>query len=106
MTLNPTRRVALAAPLLLGAAACSQEIGERPLRGADTHAAGYPTVQAVDHFGELLSERTDGRLRLRNFPGGQLGGEGDALAAKLNEALAAVKADGQYQKAVDAWLKP
>ncbi|MDZ4322039.1 MAG: TRAP transporter substrate-binding protein, partial [Phenylobacterium sp.] len=53
--MNPTRRAALAAPLLLGAAACSQEIGERPLRGADTHAAGYPTVQAVDYFGELLS---------------------------------------------------
>lgn len=79
MTFNPTRRAALAAPLLLGAAACSQEIGERPLRGADTHAAGYPTVQAVDYFGELLSRRTDGRLRLRNYPGGQLGGEGDTL---------------------------
>jgi polar amino acid transport system substrate-binding protein len=30
----------------------------------------------------------------------------DALTAKLNEALVAVKADGQYQKAVDTWLKP
>lgn len=79
MTLKPTRRAALAAPLLLGAAACRQEIGQRPLRGADSHPAGYPPVVAVEHFGDLLAQRTGGRLRLRNYPGGQLGREEDTL---------------------------
>ncbi len=79
MSINPTRRAALAAPLLLGAAACSQEIGARPLRGADSHPAGYPPVVAVEHFGDLLAQRTNNRLRLRNYPGGQLGREEDTL---------------------------
>jgi polar amino acid transport system substrate-binding protein len=30
----------------------------------------------------------------------------DALTAKLNQGLAALRADGRYQKALDTWLKP
>lgn len=78
--MTPTRRsligTALAVPALGG---CVQAIGERALRSADAHPNGYPTVAAVDHFGQLLSERTDGRLRLRNYAGGQLGDEKDTL---------------------------
>jgi tripartite ATP-independent transporter DctP family solute receptor len=75
----PTRRALIAAALAAPATACVQEIGERPLRGADSHPSGYPTVAAVDHFGRLISERTGGRLRLRNYAGGQLGEEKDTL---------------------------
>lgn len=79
--MTATRRAliasALAAPVAAGG--CVQAIGERPLRGADTHPEGYPTVAAVNHFGTLLSERTGGRLRLRNYAGGQLGEEKDTL---------------------------
>lgn len=74
-----SRRTLLAAALAAPAAGCVQEIGERPLRAADTHPAGYPTVEAVEHFGRLISERTGGRLRLRNYAGGQLGEEKDTL---------------------------
>lgn len=77
--MRQTRRALIAAALAAPAAACVQEIGERPLRGADTHPSGYPTVEAVDHFGTLISERTGGRLRLRNYTGGQLGEEKDTL---------------------------
>lgn len=77
--MTQTRRALIAAALAAPATACVQEIGERPLRGADTHPSGYPTVAAVDHFGELISERTNGRLRLRNYAGGQLGEEKDTL---------------------------
>ena len=77
--MSATRRGFLAGALVVPAAGCVQEIGERPLRGADTHPSGFPTVAAVDHFGKLISERTGGRLRLRNYAGGQLGEEKDTL---------------------------
>ncbi|WP_029416695.1 TRAP transporter substrate-binding protein [Brevundimonas bacteroides] len=77
--MTATRRALIAAALSVPAVGCVQEIGERPLRVADTHPVGYPTVAAVDHFGRLISERTDGRLRLRNYAGGQLGEEKDTL---------------------------
>lgn len=46
---------------------------------ADTHVRDYPTVQAVIRFGELLSQRTNGRLGLKVYAGGQLGNERDTL---------------------------
>lgn len=49
------------------------------LTSADTHVRDYPTVQAVERFGELLSERTGGRLGLKIYAGGQLGNERDTL---------------------------
>lgn len=57
---------------------CAPRLGNA-LTSADTHVLGYPTVEAVVRFGELLSQRTDGRLSLRMFAGGQLGNERDTL---------------------------
>ena len=37
------------------------------LRSSDTHPDGYPTVEAVKYFGELVKERTDGRYRSRSI---------------------------------------
>lgn len=71
------RRVVLAAPL--GLTACAGAGEGRPLRGAETHPADYPTAQAVDWFGRALAERTGGRLSVKNFTGGQLGEEKDTL---------------------------
>lgn len=77
--MRPSRRALITTALAAPLAACVQEIGERPLRGADSHPAGYPTVEAVNHFGALISQRTNGRLRLQNYAGGQLGEEKDTL---------------------------
>lgn len=49
------------------------------LLSSDTHPAGYPTVAAVQEMGRMLSERTDGRLGIRVYAGGQLGAERDTL---------------------------
>lgn len=46
---------------------------------ADTHVSGYPTVEAVIRFGDLIKERTNGKLGLKIFAGGQLGNERDTL---------------------------
>jgi len=51
----------------------------RVLRSADSHAEGYPTVEAVRSFANELARTSDNRLRVDLFAGGQLGGERDTL---------------------------
>ncbi len=60
-----------------GAGACSD--AGRPLAAADTHPEGYPTVEAVKHVARRVAELTGGRLRIKSYPGGQLGEEKDTL---------------------------
>ena len=49
------------------------------LRSSDTHPDGYPTVAAVNAMGEMLEERTDGRLCIEIFHSAQLGEEKDTI---------------------------
>lgn len=49
------------------------------LRSSDTHPDGYPTVEAVKYFGELLSEKTGGRYTVEVFHSAQLGEEKDTI---------------------------
>ena len=52
---------------------------EITLRSSDTHPEGYPTVTAVQHMGELLEQRSDGRLCIEVFHSAQLGEEADTI---------------------------
>lgn len=56
-------------------------------KAADTHAADYPTVVAVDHMGNLLSDWTGGRLSVQTFPGRQLGEEKDTIQQTIIGAI-------------------
>jgi tripartite ATP-independent transporter DctP family solute receptor len=56
------------------AAAC-----EVTLRSSDTHPEGYPTVVAVQKMGEMLEERTGGKLCIEVFHSAQLGQEKDTI---------------------------
>lgn len=58
--------------------ACSKS-ARKAMTAVDTHPAGYPTVEAVRYFGEIIERESEGRLRLKLFPGGQLGQEKDTL---------------------------
>jgi tripartite ATP-independent transporter DctP family solute receptor len=49
------------------------------LKSSDTHPDGYPTVEAVKHFGALLKERTAGRYSVEVFHSAQLGEEKDTI---------------------------
>jgi tripartite ATP-independent transporter DctP family solute receptor len=49
------------------------------LRSSDTHPPGYPTVAAVEYMGELISERTDGRISVEVYHSAQLGEERDTI---------------------------
>ena len=62
------------AAMVTAASAC-----EVTLRSSDTHPEGYPTVTAVEHMGELLEERSDGRLCIEVFHSAQLGEEKDTI---------------------------
>ncbi|MEM9057785.1 MAG: TRAP transporter substrate-binding protein [Pseudomonadota bacterium] len=72
-----TRRSLLLAPLLL--TACSERRGARPLFAADSQPDDYPTTQGLHAIDRLLNERTNGEMRVRVYPGGQLGAEKDTL---------------------------
>ncbi len=73
-----TRRTLLAAAAALAfsfGAAHAQTI----LKSADTHPDGYPTVEAVKYMGQLLAERSAGRLAVEVFHSRQLGEEKDTI---------------------------
>ena len=70
------------AAVLMASAAQAQTF-----RAADTHDAGYPTVEAVEHMGALLSEWTDGRMSIQMFPGQQLGEEKDTIEQTIAGAI-------------------
>ncbi|MBJ7415941.1 MAG: TRAP transporter substrate-binding protein [Niveispirillum sp.] len=63
----------------LGLLSGCERRGGRMLTSSDTHPSDYPTVQAVNEMGRLLSERTEGRLGIHVYAGGQLGAERDTL---------------------------
>ena len=62
-------------------AGCSNSAigGKRVLYSTDALPNGYPTVEAVRAMGEYLNEKTNGRLGVKIYPGGQLGSEGSTL---------------------------
>jgi tripartite ATP-independent transporter DctP family solute receptor len=64
----------VAASLMAGAASA-----QTVLRSSDTHPDGYPTVEAVKYFGELIAERTDGRYAVEVYHSAQLGQEADTI---------------------------
>lgn len=73
------RRTLFGGVLASGLTACARIGPDRPLFAADTHPADYPTVAAVGWLADRLAERSAGRLRIRQYPGGQLGEEKDTL---------------------------
>jgi tripartite ATP-independent transporter DctP family solute receptor len=77
------RELLLAAPLLLSACGRAVVARDRPLFAADSQPAEYPTVQAMFAMDRILAERTAGEMRLRIYPGGQLGSESDTLVITI-----------------------
>ena len=80
--MTTTRRQLLA---FSGAALATPWIGGKAsaqavtLRSADTHPDGYPTVEAVKFMGQLVEQRTNGRIRVQVFHSCQLGQEADTI---------------------------
>jgi tripartite ATP-independent transporter DctP family solute receptor len=94
------RLATLLAVALLGMAMSSGGAAERrDLRAAESYGRNYPTVRALEHFAELIEDRTDGRLKLQVFHSRQLGEEKQTLeqtrlgAIDLNRINVAALAD-------------
>ncbi|MDB5813564.1 MAG: hypothetical protein JWN23_681, partial [Rhodocyclales bacterium] len=49
------------------------------LRVADIQSEDFPTVRALKSMGEMLSQRTNGRITLKVYSGGSFGSEKEAL---------------------------
>ncbi|KXF75486.1 C4-dicarboxylate ABC transporter [Paramesorhizobium deserti] len=69
--------LALSASLLASIAAAGAQ--ELVLKSADTHPDGYPTVEAVKYMGELLKQKTNGRIGIEVFHSRQLGEEKETI---------------------------
>ncbi len=82
-----TRLSALAAATAVGLFMTAASADDIVFRAADTHDADYPTVQAVDYMGQLLSDWTSGRITIETFPGRQLGEERDTIEQTIIGAL-------------------
>jgi len=66
--------------LLALAASLAGPAQAQTLRAADIHNSDdYPTVVAVRHMGELLSQRSGGRLKIKVFNKGALGTEKESI---------------------------
>ncbi|MFG1396684.1 TRAP transporter substrate-binding protein [Roseixanthobacter pseudopolyaromaticivorans] len=76
--LNRRHALALAAAFSLAplSGALAQTV---TLRSADIHPDGYPTVEAVKYFGDLVSQKTNGKYKVQVFNSGQLGQEKDTI---------------------------
>ncbi len=65
----------LAVALLMGGISSAQTV----LKSSDTHPDGYPTVEGVKYFGDLIKERTAGRYAVEVYHSAQLGEEKDTI---------------------------
>jgi tripartite ATP-independent transporter DctP family solute receptor len=79
MTLNRNLARALLASAALALSALGAQAADMVLRSSDTHPDGYPTVEAVKYMGQLLEERTGGRIGIGVFHSAQLGEEKDTI---------------------------
>ncbi|AZL59377.1 TRAP transporter substrate-binding protein [Tabrizicola piscis] len=76
MKLRTTLAALLATAALSSAAFAECEL---TLKSSDTHPDGYPTVAAVQKMGEMLKERSGGRICIDVFHSAQLGEEKDTI---------------------------
>jgi tripartite ATP-independent transporter DctP family solute receptor len=75
--MNFAKTLGLAFGIALGATALQAQ--EITLRSADIHPDGYPTVEAVKYMGELMSQRTNGRIKIQVMNNSVLGQEKDTI---------------------------
>lgn len=81
-----TRRTAIAAAaaaLALGAlgSALAQDIRERTIKFATQNPKGHPIVDGLEKFAEVAKAKSNGKITVKVFPGGVLGGDAQNVSA-------------------------
>ncbi|MBV7483648.1 TRAP transporter substrate-binding protein [Bordetella sp. BOR01] len=82
------KRATLAASAALFLSAGAPVVQAETLRSADIHPDDYPTVLAVRYMGELVKQRTNGRIEIKVYAGSTLGREEDSIEQVKLGALA------------------
>ncbi|MCA0320801.1 MAG: TRAP transporter substrate-binding protein [Proteobacteria bacterium] len=75
-TFMSTAGALAATPAIVGPASAQAAI---TLRSTDIHPDGYPTIDAVKFMGQLLEQRSQGRIKINVFHSAQLGQERDTI---------------------------
>ena len=75
-TFVSTAGALVAGPAIIGPASAQATV---TLRSTDIHPDGYPTIEAVKFMGQLLEQRTSGRIKINVFHSAQLGQERDTI---------------------------
>lgn len=65
--------IALPAVVLLAGAVGAADIQERNLKLSAASNKGHPQIMGAEKFAELVSEKSDGKITVKVFPGGVLG---------------------------------
>ncbi|TCP86206.1 tripartite ATP-independent transporter DctP family solute receptor [Rhizobium sp. PP-CC-2G-626] len=71
----------LAAVSIFGAAGAHAEISERTIKFAAQNSKGHPQVMGMERFAEIVKEKSGGKIEVKLFPGGTLGGDVQTLAS-------------------------
>ena len=67
--------------MLLGGAGHAAEIGEHTIKFATAGADGSPIALGMDKFAEIVEAKSDGKITVKRYPGGTLGGDVQTLSA-------------------------
>ncbi|WJR66180.1 TRAP transporter substrate-binding protein [Neorhizobium sp. CSC1952] len=80
---NKVMKLALgiAIPALLFAGTASAEIRAHTLKFAAANNKGHPQVTGMEKFAEIVKEKSGGKIDVRLFPGGVLGGDVQTVSA-------------------------
>ena len=93
--------LATAAALAMGAAHAKE------FRSSDVHPLDYPTVQAVQYMGKLISERSGGKNSVKVFGQSTLGSEKDTIEQTKIGALDMVRVNvAPFNNIVPATIVP
>ncbi len=86
-----TRLIAAAAAAVLPLAATAQQASadfkERTIRVSHVVPKDHPFQVGIDKFGEILAQKTGGRMKVRGYPDGQLGAELQSISAAQGGVL-------------------
>ncbi len=80
------------------------------LRLADVHNDGYPTVMGDREFARLVEEKTNGRVKIEVYPGGQLGDEKTVIEqvqfGAIDLTRTSISPLTEFQKKLSALMLP
>jgi tripartite ATP-independent transporter DctP family solute receptor len=73
--------LALPGMLMLAGTGDAAEIGSHTIKFAGQNQPGHPQAMGMEKFAELVKEKSDGKMTVRLFHGGTLGGDLQTLSA-------------------------